>query len=88
MITRLPLYSVPLITVFTKYDQLVTEVEFGNGGEFYESTENLDPEMRNALLAEKTGAKFQELCVIPFNEVVSSGKVPHIAVSSMLQRDF
>jgi hypothetical protein len=82
-----PLCRVPLITVFTKYDMLVEQVQFGNNLEFHKRNKHLDPETRNARLAEETTAKFQELCVRPFKEVVGSD-IPHIAVSSKLQRDF
>ena len=44
-------------------------------------------ESRNARLAEETRAKFQELCVGPFKDVVGPD-IPHIAVSSKPQRDF
>ena len=77
-----------MITVFTKYDRLVEQVEFGNDLlEFHKRNKHLDPEARFARLAEETRAKFQELCVGPFEKVVSTD-IPHIAVSSKLQRDF
>ena len=82
-----PLSRVPLITVFTKYDTLVEEVQFGNKLEFYKRNKHLDPETRNARLAEETGAKFQELCVRPFKDVVGPD-IPQIAVSSKLQTVF
>ena len=78
---------VPVITVFTKYDRLEEQVEFGNNLEFHKRNKHLDPETRNARLAEETRAKFQELCVGPFEQVVGKD-IPHIAVSSKLQRDF
>jgi hypothetical protein len=81
------LCQVPLITIFTKYDMLVEEVEFGNNLEFHERNKHLDPKTRNARLAEETRAKFQELCVRPFEEEVGTN-IPHISVSSKLQRDF
>ena len=78
---------VPVITVFTKYDKLVKQVEFGNNPEFDKRNTHLDAETRDARLAEETRAKFQELCVSPFEEVVGKD-IRHIAVSSKLQRDF
>ena len=78
---------VPVITVFTKYDKLVEQIEFGNNLEFHKRNKHLDPETRNAGLAEETRAKFQELCVGPFEQVVGKD-IPHIAVSSKVQRDF
>ncbi|KIJ99117.1 hypothetical protein K443DRAFT_8630 [Laccaria amethystina LaAM-08-1] len=72
---------VPLITIFTKYDMLVEEVEFGNNLEFHERNKHLDPKTRNARLAEETRAKFQELCVRPFEEEVGTN-IPHISVST------
>ena len=76
-----PLCRVPLIAVFTKYDKLVTQIQFGNDLEFHKRNKHLHPEMRNARLAEETRAKFQELCVGPFEQVVGKD-IPHIAVSS------
>ena len=78
---------VPVITVFTKYDKLVEQVEFGNNLEFHKCNKHLDREGRNARLAEETRAKFQELCVGPFKDVVGPDN-PHIAVSSKLQKGF
>ena len=78
---------VPVITVFTKYDKLVEQIEFGDNLEFHKRNKHLDPETRNARLAEETRAKFQELCVGPFKQVVGKD-IPHIAVSSKVQRDF
>ena len=78
---------VPVITVFTKYDKLVEQVEFGNNLELHKRNKHLDVEIRNARLAEETRAKFQELCVGPFEKAVGKN-IPHIAVSSTLQRDF
>ena len=78
---------VPVITVFTKYDKLVEQVEFGNNLEFHKRNKHLDYETQNARLAEETRAKFQELCVGPFEKVVGKD-IPHIAVSSKVQRDF
>ena len=75
-----------MITVFTKYDRLVEEVEFGNNLEFYKRNKHLDVETRNACLAEETRAKFQELCIGPFEKVRKD--IPHVAVSSKLQGDF
>ena len=83
---RSPPCRVPLITVFTKYDKLVDEVEYGNNLEFHKRNKHLDPETRNACLAEETRAKFEEWCIRPFNDVVGSD-IPHIAVSSKLQRN-
>ena len=77
---------VPVITVFTKYDRLVEQVEFGNNLEFYKRNKHLDAETRNARLAEETRAKFQELCIGPFEKVRKD--IPHVAVSSKLQGDF
>ena len=78
---------VPVITVFTKYDKLVELVKFGNNLEFHKRNKHLDAETRDARLAEETTAKFQELCVGPYEKVVGKD-TPHIAVSSKLQRDF
>ena len=76
---------VPVITVFTKYDSLVEEVKFNR--EFYKRNKHLDAETRNARLAEETRAKFRELCVGPFVQVVGKD-LPLIAVSSTLQGGF
>ena len=76
-----------MITVFTKYDRLVEHVEFGNNLEFHKRNQHLDPETRNARLAEETRRKFQELCISPFEQVVGKD-IPHIAVSSKSKRGF
>ena len=78
---------VPVITVFTKYDKLAEQVELGNNLEFHKCNKHLDLETQNACLAEETRAMFQELCVDPFENVIDKD-IPHIAVSSTLQRDF
>ncbi|EDR01832.1 uncharacterized protein LACBIDRAFT_332854 [Laccaria bicolor S238N-H82] len=72
---------VPVITVFTKYDKLEEQVEYGNNLEFHKRNKHLDRETRNARLAEETAAQFQELCVGPFEKVVGID-IPHIAVST------
>ncbi|EDR09841.1 uncharacterized protein LACBIDRAFT_293727 [Laccaria bicolor S238N-H82] len=72
---------VSVITVFTKYDKLVEQVEYGNNLEFHKRNKHLDRETRNARLAEETAAQFQELCVGPFEKVVGI-VIPHIAVST------
>ncbi|KIK01801.1 hypothetical protein K443DRAFT_6597 [Laccaria amethystina LaAM-08-1] len=72
---------VPVITVFTKYDRLVTQVRFGNNMEFMRRTKTLDPDARNALLVKETNERFETLCVRPFRAVVGPD-VPHIAVST------
>ena len=77
---------VPVITVFTKYDRLVEEVQFGNGLDFHKRNKHLDAETQNARLAEETRAKFQRLCIGPFEQVVGTD-IPHIAVSSKVQRN-
>ena len=76
-----------MITVFTKYDRLVTEVKFGNNMEFMRRTKTLDPDARNALLVKETNERFETLCVRPFRKVVSPD-VPQIAVSSKFLTDF
>ena len=76
-----------MITVLTKYDRLEGQVEFGDNLEFHKRNKDLDRETRNARLAEETRARFQELCVGPFEKVVGKD-IPHIAVTSTLQRDF
>ena len=76
-----------MITVFTKYDKLVEQIEFGNNLDFHKRNKNLDAETRNARLAEETRRKFQELCIGSFEHIVGTD-IPHIAVSSELQRDF
>ena len=78
---------VPVITVFTKFDKLVDQIEFGNNLEFHKRNKDLDAETRNARLAEETRRKFQELCIGPFEKFVGKD-IPHITVSSKLQRDF
>ena len=78
---------VPVITVFTKYDRLVTQVKFGNNSEFMRRTKTLDPEARNALLVKETNERFETLCVRPFRAVVGPD-VPHIPVSSKFLTDF
>ncbi|EDR00481.1 uncharacterized protein LACBIDRAFT_313402 [Laccaria bicolor S238N-H82] len=72
---------VPVITVFTKYDKLVEQIEFGNNLEFHKRNKHLDRESRNARLPEETRAKFQELCLGPFEKSVNKD-IPHIAVST------
>ncbi|EDQ99154.1 uncharacterized protein LACBIDRAFT_335320 [Laccaria bicolor S238N-H82] len=57
------------------------QVEYGNNLEFHKHNKYLDRETRNARLAEETGAKFQELCVGPFEKAVGKD-IPHIAVST------
>ena len=74
-----------MITVFIKYDRLVEQIEFGNNLEFHKRNKHLDAETRNARLAE-TRAKFQELCIDPFEKVRKDS--PHVVVSSKLQGDF
>ena len=82
-----PFDLVPVITVFTKYDRLVTQVKFGNNSEFMRRTKTLDPEARNALLVKETNERFETLCVRPFRAVVGPD-VTHIPVSSKFLTDF
>ena len=84
-----PIDLVPVITVFTKYDRLVTQVKFGNNSEFMRRTnlKTLDPEARHALLVKETNERFETLCVRPFRAVVGPD-VPHIPVSSKFLTDF
>lgn len=70
---------VPIITIFTKYDTLVDEIEYSR--DFRNRTRALDKETRSKLLIEETNTMFQELCVLPFERVVGSD-IPHIAVST------
>ncbi|EDR00515.1 uncharacterized protein LACBIDRAFT_334152, partial [Laccaria bicolor S238N-H82] len=72
---------VPVITVFTKYDRLVTQVKFGNNNEFMHRTKTLDADARNALLVKEANERFETLCVRPFRAVVGPD-VPHISVST------
>jgi hypothetical protein len=81
------LCRVPLITVFTKYDLLVDEVQFNNHLEFHKRSKNLDPAARDALLVKETNEMFETLCVRPFKAVVGPD-VPHIAVSSQFLTKF
>ena len=76
-----------MIAVFTKYDRLVTQVEFGNSCEFMDRTKTLDPDARNALLVKETNERFETLSVRPFRAVVGTD-VPHIAVSGKFSTDF
>ncbi|KIK01796.1 hypothetical protein K443DRAFT_6595 [Laccaria amethystina LaAM-08-1] len=71
---------VPVITVFTQYDRLVEQVEFGNDLAFRKRNKHLDLATRSTRLAEEARAKFQGLCVGPFEQVVGTD-IPHTAVS-------
>jgi hypothetical protein len=72
-----------VITVFTQYDRLVEQVEFGNDLAFRKRNKHLDQATRSTRLAEEARAKFQGLCVGPFEQVVGTD-IPHTAVSSKL----
>ncbi|EDQ99134.1 uncharacterized protein LACBIDRAFT_296017 [Laccaria bicolor S238N-H82] len=61
--------------------KLVGQVEFGNNLKFQKRNKHLDAETRNACLAEEARAKFQELCIGPFEKVVDKN-IPHIPVST------
>ena len=67
-------YAVPLIVVFTKYDNLVTEKIIDS------NVESLGEEEAWVFGEEKAKEAFKELCVGPLMK--SIGKVPVMAVSS------
>ena len=78
-----------MIAVFTKYDELVEQVEFSDSSasEFKRGPKTLDPDARNALLVKETNERFEKRCVRPLRAVVGPD-VPHIAISSKLLTDF
>jgi hypothetical protein len=72
------LIAVPVIAVFTKYDELIERANFEIDSTRIEGLSNEDIIATAKRDAEK---KLQEICVKPFEDHVGD-KVPHITVSS------
>jgi hypothetical protein len=63
---------VPIIAIFTKYDQLVDHIDIFE-----------NPERNFEKAKAKAQVRLEELCFKPFKEQISGRtKIPHIAVSS------
>ncbi|RDB24100.1 hypothetical protein Hypma_008541 [Hypsizygus marmoreus] len=72
--------DVPIIAVFTKFDELVSSQEYDIAKD-PSICEGLSGDALTKLAAEKAAAKVQEECIKPFEEWVDR-KVPHVTVST------
>ncbi|RDB24104.1 hypothetical protein Hypma_008545 [Hypsizygus marmoreus] len=72
--------DVPIIAVFTKFDELVSSEKYDIAKD-PSTREGLSGDAITELATEKAAARVQEECIKPFEEWVK-GKVPHVTVSA------
>ena len=72
-----PLFKVPVIVVFTKYDWLIDQVDYELGP----SGNGLSDDAIKELVRERAETKLQEVCIKPLEKFAGSD-IPHAAISS------
>jgi hypothetical protein len=70
--------AVPVIAIFTKYDELVTKADFQMSSS---QRQKLDQAGISEQLKKDADVALKEICIVPFEKYVKK-KVPHITVSS------
>jgi hypothetical protein len=75
------LVTVSIIAIFTKYDELITQVDFHMDASLHQK---LDPAGISKQLKKDVDATLKKVCTSPFKKHVKK-KVPHITVSSKSQ---
>ncbi|KAK1224298.1 hypothetical protein PQX77_012806 [Marasmius sp. AFHP31] len=83
-IFELKLENVPVIVVFTKYDQLVSKLEEEMDSELEEAGDeaDLDDDQFQQRVEERVRNQFSEICVKPLKAITKNRKFPFLEVST------
>ncbi|KAL0574213.1 hypothetical protein V5O48_007733 [Marasmius crinis-equi] len=81
-IFELKLENVPIIVVFTKYDELVSKLENDLDSELENDEDELDDEQFDKLVQEKARQEFSQICVKPLEVMMGDHPLPFLEVST------
>ncbi|KAL0064121.1 hypothetical protein AAF712_008981 [Marasmius tenuissimus] len=81
-IFELKLENVPIIVVFTKYDELVSKLEEEIDSELEEDGDDLDDDQFQQRVEERARSQFSEICVKPLKAITKDRELPFLEVST------